>query len=334
MWAPGYEYLESALKTTTPKVLIAEDVKILHYQELNVIVKQYRCKYKRLDVYEREFHVGLKINEYNSPYMVKTLGYYQIADKRKPLSCLVTEYVPGETFRDVLDKRPSVGLCQQVVHMIKHLQDQMTFTHYDLHLRNIIVNITPTATTKTFIIDRDEVTIVSPYTIKFIDFGFSHMPGLEPAYYPGVFTMMLCSGIYDPLYDYSTFLAGMCLFLNDPDLDALLKDLFRKNLLNIKSHGKYRFGAPITAPINLDDFPLEQQCMRGIWATDQACNRTFDDVIREYNRISPVTPQIVDTYIKLLCEVHVHYKLEQMKLRQSTSTEFFHATINFLNQCK
>ena len=102
MWAPGYEYLESALKTTTPKVLIAEDVKILHYQELNVIVKQYRCKYKRLDVYEREFHVGLKINEYNSPYMVKTLGYYQIADKRRPLSCLVTEYVPGRSFRDVL----------------------------------------------------------------------------------------------------------------------------------------------------------------------------------------------------------------------------------------
>ncbi len=43
MWARGYEYLESALKTATPKIIIDEDINILHYQELNVIVKQYYC---------------------------------------------------------------------------------------------------------------------------------------------------------------------------------------------------------------------------------------------------------------------------------------------------
>lgn len=101
MWAPGYEYLESALKTATPKVLIDEDINILHYQELNVIVKQYYCG-DRPDLYEREFHVGLKINEFHSPYMVKTLGYYVTSTDKCTFSCLVTEYVPGRSFRDVL----------------------------------------------------------------------------------------------------------------------------------------------------------------------------------------------------------------------------------------
>ena len=155
----------------------------------------------------------------------------------------------------------------------------------------------------------------------------SYVPGLEPAYYPGLPSLMLCSGIYDPMFDYGTFIRYISLLLGNQGLnDTIIKRLFDDNLFHSEDRKDNNwFGCPISAPINFLNFDIffEYEFIICSWSTDQPCNRTLDDITEEYNTVSSaLTPQIVDKYIKLLSELHVHYKLEQMKLRQSTVNEF------------
>ncbi len=254
---------------------------------------------------------------------------------------MVTEYVPGRSFRDVFIEHRSTMLYLQVVHMIKHLQDQMQFTHYDLHPENIIVDVTPEPTVKIFVIDGTTYTMKSPYTIKFIDFGFSYIPGLEPAYYPGNISYMLCPGIYDPLVDYGTFIRSISFILGNFGLkDTIIINLFADNLFYAQQSDQYnRFGSPIAAPNCLIrqaldlELDLELDYLPGNWATNSPCNRNIDDILAEYDAIIK-TPEIIDTYTKLISGALVHYRLEQMKLRKSTPTEFYKATLQFIKRYK
>lgn len=231
-------------------------------------------------------------------------------------------------------------LYLQVVHMIKHLQDQMQFTHYDLHPENIIVDVSPEPTDKICVIDGTTYTMKSPYTIKFIDFGFSYIPGLEPAYYPGNISYMLCPGIYDPLVDYGTFIRSISFILGNFGLkDTIIINLFVDNLLYAQHSDQYnRFGSPISAPINMDKLLVTDEsgeeledCMPGNWATNSPCNRNIDDILAEYDDMIK-TPEIIDRYTKLVSGALVHYRLEQMKLRKSTPTEFYKATLQFIKR--
>ena len=99
MWAPGYEYLATAL-STAKYVLLAESGKegaVFLYPELNVVVKQrYPYDTPKHQV-KWEYDVGLLINAYNNPNMVKTLGYYMTEN----VASIVTEYVPGVTLNNL-----------------------------------------------------------------------------------------------------------------------------------------------------------------------------------------------------------------------------------------
>ena len=95
MWAPGYEYLRSALISAKSIVLKRSgDGIVALYPELNVVLKRrYPNPTPKYQV-KWEYEVGIAINSYNNPNMVKTLGCFMTSRDNVNI---VTEYVRGVT---------------------------------------------------------------------------------------------------------------------------------------------------------------------------------------------------------------------------------------------
>lgn len=229
MWATNYEYLAEALKEETPILLTSsEEGSVFHYEKLNVVVKQ---RYPNPDIKHQvqwEFDVGMLINAYNSPYMVKTLGFYI----QESNACIVTEYVPGFSLLELSQEHHNATLYLQLLYTLRTVQEQMEFTHYDLHNGNVIVEVT-SVEEKVF----PQTTIISPYKITFIDFGRSHVDGVKDGYYETtIIDAVSCPGIFDPLFDYGSYVCILnrviCMrenlvypiFIRDEQIKKLLED--------------------------------------------------------------------------------------------------------------
>ena len=146
-----------------------------------------------------EYLVGRRVNQlsrYTNSF-VTTFGIFS----KDNMTHLILEYVPGVNLNTYLStKGPSCyfDIFKQVIKALKIGQEIISFTHYDLHFGNIIVN---------------------DGRIKIIDFGYSHA-------YLGTYDKLKIStrvsgyergvspSVMDPLYDIVYFIKTFYSFLN------------------------------------------------------------------------------------------------------------------------
>lgn len=361
MWAPGYDYLESALKTANKEILsFLPCGKVYLYRELNVVVKKlYPGNGKIQKQLQREFEVGLLINQYQSPYLVKTLGFF--IEEAKTLVYLVTEYVPG---RCLADYSKATNIFIQLLYTIRHLQAQMEFTHYDLHFYNVIVNVLPEDTKKTYQFDGMIWTINSLYDIKIIDFARTHVTGVKPMYYQSGFRdSACCPGIYDPIFDYGTFLRCFAkakkLYQRENGFKITnqpIVELLDQNKMYSSNKRDFFLGYPVTGDIpHLECFG--DTCG---WLSTEPGNQSIEEVLREFCTIvmlqnhpddtipddihslvsyindheSTIDQELIDSYQKKLGAACVHDKLLQIVGRQHNQKQMFEACCQIVKDIK
>lgn len=217
MWAPGYEYLRQAL-VTTEHVLLASNGRdaVYHCPKLNVVLKRRQPKPKPKHQVRREYDVGILINEYNNPNMVKILGCFM----SRNVAYIITEYVPGVTLRKLQPELRTKELYLQIFDALRNAQEQMNFTHYDLHPDNIIIE--------------------DNGNIRFIDFARSHVRGVQPGWYEtAIIDGATCPGIFDPMFDYARVVMDI------GNLDAPMREMFDSNYFDSREEvGEEYWGIP------------------------------------------------------------------------------------------
>ena len=111
----------------------------------NIIIKSQKKKFRRQNI-QYSFKIGhFIINKLNSPFFCLT--YDNIADNKE--NHLLLEYIKGPTLRDYLRSKKFSNdnkdfyefLCifLQILDSLNIFQQKYFFTHYDLHLSNIIL---------------------------------------------------------------------------------------------------------------------------------------------------------------------------------------------------
>ena len=158
------------------------------YQKDTILVNLYQCDdfllvLKRKHVYQKEdFNcmIGIcAVNPMNSPYFIST--FYETQQDMYAITAM--EYVQGITFEKFMlerfqeDKSDSFRtfliLFLQILFSLDHAQLQISFTHFDLHLRNIMIEPTD-ASCLYFPMGSLKYCIDNPkYKIKILDFEFS-----------------------------------------------------------------------------------------------------------------------------------------------------------------
>lgn len=349
MWAPGYEYLEQALAISDYKLLEDKEItKIFLFEKLNVIVKEYNYI---LEV-EREFTVGMLANSYNSPYLVKTLGYYIRERSGKSYKCIVTEYVPGTHLNLDNPQHAKRLLFIQLLYMIRHLQEEMEFTHYDLHHNNIMIHAHEENSTKKFVFEREQHTLDTPYDVKFIDLMSAHIKGVPSMYFFGRCTIEICPGIFDPLFDLNEIL-GMSvpdvrltnILYDDTTLMRLLDkylsntivfpdgdfhmSYLRMNLCTWACHDFTR-GKNISQTHHeivtsiLQEFKIDIDELQKLHSQNYIDKFVFDTVCTRLD--------LVGTYVKMLGEAYAYTKKQQLIQCHLSIQEFFSESIAFINR--
>lgn len=357
MWAPGYEYLESVLKTKRGTYWSVKDngySSIFLHEDLNFVDKQHWHSSNNI---EREFKVGLLANNYNSPYLVKTIGYYSECQDGATCQHILTEYVQGVELNELKSRHRTQLLYLQILYMIRHLQGQMEFTHYDLHDGNIIVQVNTDNTIKHFTFDGEHHTLETPYDIKFIDLMMAHVRGIPSMYFFGFCDRRYCPGVFDPLSDYGNILSLVIKASKDGNIidDRTLTEMLDKNLLisNMRN-------GPIGRPI-MEKFCLLESisCIPTSWAcVETTITKTRKEVnleaamtflsefgVEDLQGLSPEIyvnrylrgetksqTDINEKYIILMGEAHVYEKKQQMAQRQSTVQEFFEELVAFVKR--
>ena len=291
MWAPGYEHLAAALPTAKSITLAETEGEgiVFHYPELNVVVKR---RYPNCGVKYQvkwEYDVGMLINAYNNPHMIKTLGFFIEGSD----ACIVTEYVPGVTLAKLSHKRHTQELYLRIFSCIHDAQEQMEFTHYDLHQNNIIVE--------------------DNGNICFIDFARTHVRGVQPGWFETqIIDGGTCPGIFDPMFDYATLTTGIQRRISS-SFDKALSTLFERNYFETNRNEGF-VGYPMSDCYrgSLNDRNIAWACDRGL-ALGFACDYDGNDY-------------------ETLAAICVGEKRRQMRDRHDTPEEFFNACLDFITR--
>ena len=198
MFIPGYEHIPEIMRTTVPTILSERDEGNVYLYGDFVVKERIRSSGDGVcqQCIRREFDVGLLANE--SPFLVQTLGYYKAGEG----AYLITKLVPGKPLNQMETIDPV--LLIQILFQIAHLQEELSFTHYDLHHENIMVE----RLSEHQEIDYGMAKIVTPYKVTFIDLARCHIRGVESSFAESaILDEATTPGIFDPMFDYATFIA-------------------------------------------------------------------------------------------------------------------------------
>ena len=143
------------------------------YETDNMIVKvlqKNQATDEEIDEFYREIIIGLEITKLNNPAFVKTLGYATMEDKDGDESVyLYREKVEGIVMQDFVCQCSAATLkklLRQLLVDYAAVVKSLNFSHYDLHLANIII---VGANRDQIMMDGDQLRAV------IIDFGSSHI---------------------------------------------------------------------------------------------------------------------------------------------------------------
>ena len=174
-----------------------------------------------------EFLVGEQVNSLHSKNFPETLGIYLLPnkDRIKPyeeyIPHLLLEYVQGKTLDNYIHMSENSLLLvfYQLICILQLAQEQIEFTHYDLHSGNIIIEKSHIPVTLEYNLKRGKKILKTKTIVHIIDFGYSHvkLPVVPKNCLVCLRRLMLDIGIvpsvFDPLGDflYLSFVA----FLSD-----------------------------------------------------------------------------------------------------------------------
>lgn len=173
----------------------------LELSESIIIKKRILCVLEKLDVgcLFREYKVGMKLNTINHINLMKTYAYFCDKDN----AYLVIEHVKGDEYTTEYFTRNEISfIMRHLILILDDIQSKIKFTHYDLHIHNIIVHKNPAEKELYY----NSGKIVSPYDIKIIDFGGSYVEKVEGWTEIASNSVIcgVCSGVYDNVYDFIT----------------------------------------------------------------------------------------------------------------------------------
>lgn len=162
-----------------------------------------------------EFNIGCKLNTLNNPHLIKYLAYIECPCEfyKDKSSFILMEYVEGEPLHKLdvkLSFEENALLYKHIILILADIQSNIQFTHYDLHSNNIIVNISDMKFYE-YNCFNTRYLIRSPYEIKLIDFGSSHVKGVNNTWVDINIASMengIIPSIYDDFYDLSTIICN------------------------------------------------------------------------------------------------------------------------------
>lgn len=164
-----------------PVVLVKDDERLI-YRLGGVVYKQ-----RRLGL-EHEYRVGCYVNRLNDPRYVKSLT---LTDCK-----LSTEYVTGESWLNIVNQSKSLQALDVLNNELLAFVEGLPFTHYDLHMNNVIVK--------------------NDHSFKLIDFGLSALPAHEwtneiryAQASPATLSCGLLPAVFDPGYDRLSFVYAL-----------------------------------------------------------------------------------------------------------------------------
>jgi hypothetical protein len=172
---------------------MAEATVVFIQDEYRVVYRVGSLVYKKRRVgLEYEGMVGIYINSFNDPRYVRTVAF----ERRPSGDRLTTEYISGLTWHQTFKNSTSYPETQALTLRILDMVKELPFTHYDLHMNNVIVQ-------------EDGV-------IRIIDLGFASIPSKEwtpdikyiECSYPSLSCGILPS-VLDPGYDLMLIVLSM-----------------------------------------------------------------------------------------------------------------------------
>lgn len=301
---PKGEYLREKIKDVHDfkEIKYGVHVHVVHLTKLNLIIK--RMRFKTDLPLDSEYRIGSIVNTYNLNYMMTTLGYFKWKFHDHFYHCVIFQKHSGVMFtcifHDILNGTrmfPGYKLKDINVLILKIIRDyqyRYKFTHYDLNTGNILVNLKDTRY-HLFDYDGNLRCILSPYKIKIIDFGRSHVTGYNNFYqFPGIYKHT--STIYDPIIDYTTYLGGIIQYLGASNL----RELFKKNNL-YHEDGKNHVGYIIfdnfsySQTSNLDDDAIYYHTNETTTLSVLEVHRKYtEELISLYNSKYPEDKQVLN----------------------------------------
>lgn len=348
-WENGYEYIRDAMISQNNNVRILAETKegnVYFYENLGVVIKErkydYQGSFPPCNIcIKREFAVGRLANKYNSPFLVKTIGYFE----NNGASYIITEYVQGVA----LSKVKSRSFYISLFNIIKELQGIMEFTHYDLHSDNVMIQ--------------------PDGSIKIIDLARSHIKGIGSMFAEsGIIDSATTPGIFDPIFDYAFILGYLFIEYGDRSFG---EELFERNnigyndivgypkqddifiLIDLFTNGKI-WASTVPGPYSMEEVYKKFSFHKLIHILMKNGDKILTDAEKDYeldydpeysnpkfkgeeiaNNIfwdnDPEFQMIVDEYVIMLGQAAAHDKLLAMSLRKDTPETFYNAAITFIN---
>ncbi len=366
MFLRGYENIPEIMRNTIPTILSQRDEGNVYLYEDFVVKERIRSSNDQVckPCIRREFDVGVLANE--SPFLVQTLGYYEVPQG----AYVITKLVPGKPLIKFEQSDPV--LLIQILLQIAHLQQELEFTHYDLHHENIIVEELPELQEVNYSVGK----VLTPYKVTFIDLARSHIRGIKSSFAESrVMDEATTPGIFDPMFDYATFIAPLS--FDDAEVeDFLLRNGFAvskdKPISDDDERSMYVLrGYPLVRNVYMMDDLLQDD---KIWAsaaigrysmeqvylsyanfvlevknvTDDEVERLALEIAKEDDQY-PINPrqevanryfplhgegyeEKIEDYIKALGRAAVHDKLLDMESRPNDHEEMLQLLLSFITR--
>lgn len=168
---------------------------------------------------QHERNVGMRLNELNKDYFVRT--YESVYDKETNKHFLINEFAKGINLYDYLFKcnyKEEKEIIVLLICMCAEMSE-LGITHYDLHSKNILIENLTDIHKYSFHIYGKSINIDSRIKVKIIDYEFMHIKDI-PIASINIDEIGLCNGImpfcFDPSYDICTILGSIWSIINLP----------------------------------------------------------------------------------------------------------------------
>ena len=173
---------------------------VKEFQDEKFLVKKRDC----IQCSNYEYFVGVKLNH---PNLAKTYCYFEYEGYRY----FIQEYCEGENssyfLLNTADIKEITKIILQFLMTVADIQSHYNFTHYDLHIENVILEKRKTPKITKFKCFGKIIEFLCEYNLKIIDFGYSHIDGVSERYLEESLAAVQVGcipGVFDEMMDFAT----------------------------------------------------------------------------------------------------------------------------------